>query len=284
MPARLVIHLAARLLIGAGCLFSPTVIHAEGAADEHVAVALVSEQEAIVPGQEFDLGVKFDLQEGWHTYWVNPGDAGEPARITWELPAGFQAGSIQWPYPVRLATPPFVDYGYERQVLLPVAVRAPAALEAGRNEKIVAHVHYLICRDVCIPDQKQLVLTLPTRDRTTAGSYAPLFSAVRQRLPRPVPNGWRISASSTGDEFRLRLRIGDLSAAPQFFPLEPEQIENAAPQNVASIPGGVMLHLKKSNHLLKPISRIKGVMVVSGTAYLLDVPVSEPSRGTQPSP
>ena len=277
----LIIRLVWRLLIGAACFFSSAaMIYAEDAAEEHVKIMLISEQQAIVPGQEFQLGVRFDLQEGWHTYWVNPGDAGEAARITWELPPGFQAGPIQWPYPARLPTPPFVDYGYAGRVLLAVAVRAPSGLGAGGNEKIVANVHYLICREVCIPGRKQLALTLPVRDQTAAGSEAPLFVTARQRLPRPIPSGWRISASSVGDEFQLRLRAGKLAGPPQFFPLEPEQIENAAPQKITPIPGGVELHLKKSNHLLKPISRIKGVMVVSETAYLLDLPVSESARGT----
>ena len=81
------------------------------------------------------------------------------------------------------------------------------------------------------------------------------------------------ASSRAGDEFRLRLRIGKVLAAPQFFPLEPEQVENAAPQNVSATPGGLLLRLKKSNHLLKPISRIKGLVVVAGTAYLVDVAV-----------
>ena len=105
--ARLIIQWAARLSLIGAWLVSPMITHAEDATDPHVKVALVSEQQAIVPGREFLLGIRFVLEEGWHTYWVNPGDAGEPPRITWELPAGFQAGSIQWPYPTRLPTPPF---------------------------------------------------------------------------------------------------------------------------------------------------------------------------------
>ena len=279
MLDRLLIHLTSRLFIGAACLFSSMITHAEDAADQHVEIALISEQQAIVPDQKFLVGIRFNLQEGWHTYWINPGDAGEPPRITWELPAGFRTGSVQWPYPARLSTPPFADFGYEHQVLFPVTVRPPSGLEAGGNEKIVAQVRYLICRDVCIPGQKQLVLTLPVKNRTTAGSDAALFAAAQQRLPRPIPKAWKISAISVGDEFQLRLRVvGKLTAPPQFFPLEPEQIENAAPQNITPIPGGVQLHLTKSTHLLKPISRIKGVMVVSGRAYLLDIPVSESGR------
>jgi len=247
--------------------------HAEDAADQHVEVTLVSEQQAIVPGQKFLLGIWFHLQDGWHTYWVNPGDAGEPPRIAWELPAGFQAGSIQWPYPTRLSTPPFADFGYEHQVLLTVTVQPPSGLGLGQNEKIAAHIRYLICRDVCIPGQKQLVLTLPVKNQTEPGSDAPLFKTAQQQVPRPIPNGWRISAKSVGEEFQLRLRIGKFAVPPQFFPLEPEQIENAAPQNGTPTQEGYELRLKKSNHLLKPIARLKGVIVVAGTAYLVDVPV-----------
>jgi DsbC/DsbD-like thiol-disulfide interchange protein len=143
------------------------------------------------------------------------------------------------------------------------------------TEKVIAHVRYLICREVCIPGQKELVLKLPVKDHSSASSNALLFESTRRQLPKAIPRGWNISATSAGDEFRLRLRIGKVSVPPQFFPLEPEQIENAAPQNVSATPGGLDLHLKKSNHLLKPISRIKGVIVVAGTAYLVDVPVSE---------
>lgn len=244
-------------------------------------VELVSEKDAIVPHQQLRLGIRFDLEEGWHTYWVNPGDSGEPPRIEWTLPAGFQANSIQWPYPTRLSTPPFVDYGYEHQVLLPVVIGTPSGLTEGVTEKMMAHVHYLVCRDVCIPGQKQLVLELPVEDHGAASRDALLFESARRQLPKPIPEGWKILATSDGDEFRLRLRTGEVIASPQFFPLEPEQIENAAPQKISTTTGGLDLHLKKSNHLLKPISRIQGVIVVAGSAYLVDVPVLQsPGRSS----
>src|SRR5215469_16496826 len=254
----------------------PTTALAQTPGDEHVRVELVSKQEAIVPHQQLQLGIRLDLEQGWHTYWVNPGDSGEPPRIEWTLPSGFQANSIEWPHPTRLSTPPFVDYGYEHEVLLPASIRTPSGLKEGMTEKIIARVRYLICREVCIPGQKELVLELPVKDHGAASSNAVLFEATRRQLPKPIPKGWNVSATSLGDEFRLRLRISRVLAAPQFFPLEPEQIENAAPQNVSATLGGLVLHLKKSSHLLRPISRIKGLIVVAGTAYLVDVPVLQP--------
>ena len=256
-------------------LTQPMLGSSKSPADEHVKLELVSEQNAVVPGKELWLGIRFDLQDGWHTYWTNPGDSGEAPRIEWRLPAGFEAGAIQWPYPERLATPPFADYGYKHQVLLTVPIQSPAELKDGQPQKIAALVRYLICRDVCIPGQKQLELSLPVRSRAAASARA-LFDAARSRLPRPAPRGWKISATSTGDEFLLNLRIGKLANAPEFFPLNAEQIENAAVQEATTIPGGIVLHLKKSKHLLKPVARLKGVIVLdSARAYLVDVPVSQ---------
>jgi len=275
------IRLACFFLAGATWLISP-LRSAENPAEEHAKLALVSERNAIVPDKELWIGVRFDLEDGWHTYWINPGDSGEPPRIEWELPAGFQAGAIQWPYPARLSTPPLADYGYEHQVLLMVMVRPAPGLKEGVSERIAAHVRYLVCRDVCIPGQKQLELTLPVKSDATASSTAPAFEITRQRLPRSVPKNWKISATSAGDDILLDLRIGTLNVAPQLFPLEEEQVENAAVQATTTIPGGIRLHLKKSNHLLKPISRLKGILVVSsGKAYLVDVPVVGPPRKAQ---
>ena len=68
-----------------------------------VGVELVSESESIRPGETFWIALRQRITPGWHTYWgVNPGDAGEPTRIEWALPAGFTAGEIAWPYPSRI--------------------------------------------------------------------------------------------------------------------------------------------------------------------------------------
>src|SRR6266853_5266 len=168
MLSRSIIWSFGILLASVACLVSPTPGVADQPADKYVKLELVSEQDAIVPGKDLWLGFRFDLQDGWHTYWINPGDSGEAPRIEWQLPAGFEAGAIQWPYPERPATPPFADYGYEHQVLLMIPVRPPAELKEGQTQKVAALVRYLVCRDVCIPGQKQLELSLPVQTHAAA--------------------------------------------------------------------------------------------------------------------
>ena len=81
-----------------------------GAPEPHVKAELVAESDAIVPGQPLQLALKLAHEKEWHTYWQVPGDSGLPTRIEWQLPAGFTAGPIEWPYPHRLPAGPLVNY------------------------------------------------------------------------------------------------------------------------------------------------------------------------------
>jgi hypothetical protein len=89
----------------------------------HLKVQLVSDGDSVQPGKPLRVGLRFELEQPWHIYWRNPGDSGEPPRVRWRLPAGFQAGELQWPAPERLGSGTVIDYGYQGSVLLPVAIR-----------------------------------------------------------------------------------------------------------------------------------------------------------------
>src|SRR6478736_5920580 len=69
---------------------------------KHAEVTLVSESDAFAPGKPFRLGLRFKLAKGWHIYWQNPGDSGEPPRLDLSLPEGAHAGDIVWPVPLRI--------------------------------------------------------------------------------------------------------------------------------------------------------------------------------------
>ena len=267
----------AATLIWVMWLILPPADSSQSKADEHTTLSLVSEKDAFVRGRELWFGVRFELQQGWHTYWVNPGDSGEAPRIEWHLPTGFQASDIQWPYPLRLELGSLADYGYQDEVLLMAAIRPPEGLKKGESAKVSAQVHYLVCHEVCIPGQKRLELSLPVMTSAEFSPARSLFDVARQKLPRPLPRNWTISATSTVDEFVVTLRADKLPRPVQFFPLHAEEIENAAPQNSTDVSGGLSLHLKKSEHLSKPIARLEGVIVVaSGDAYWVRIPVAEP--------
>lgn len=242
----------------------------------HTRIELVAEQSRVVPGRTIHLGLRFQMEKGWHIYWVNPGDSGEPPHVQWKIPAGFQAGAIEWPAPQRLLAPSIVDYGYQNEVLLMAPLRVPENLKQGAIVTIAANVNWLVCREICIPAKAQVELTLPIGGATevpTSPEEA-LFSKARKTLPVPAPQDWKFAAISEKEDFVLTIEAAKQITAATFFPLEPEQIKNDAAQTVTPFASGVRLKLVKSDGLLKPIPELHGVIVLaSGRAYEIAAPV-----------
>ncbi|HLY62267.1 MAG TPA: protein-disulfide reductase DsbD domain-containing protein [Terriglobia bacterium] len=253
-------------------------------ADTHGTLQLISENQFAEPGHKFWIGLRFTLEKGWHIYWLNPGDSGEPPKVNWELPAGFRAGELQWPAPHRLEHPPLTDFGYEDEVLLLAQVNPAAGLATGGgNTVLAADVEWVVCREVCIASHKRV--TLPLAIERGAPKVDPnwrvLFERTRAQLPKPAPLNWKSTVLTEEKDFVLSIETGASEANATFFPLEELQIEDAAPQRASSTRRGVRLTLEKSDQLLKPIKNLKGVIVLGNNrAYLIDAPVFHNKRGT----
>src|SRR6202000_1505746 len=115
---------------------------------------------SIQHGSDTTVGLHFTLDKGWHVYWVNAGDSGEPPRIKWNLPEGITAGAMQFPAPRRLPLGPLIDFGYEDEGVLPRPLTADPTLKVPSTAPLSAHVDWLVCREVCIPGKTDLALPL----------------------------------------------------------------------------------------------------------------------------
>jgi len=246
--------------------------HAQLPAQPHLKVELISEQATSPPGQSLWVGLLFRLEQGWHIYWQNPGDSGEPPKVQWGLPTGFVAGSILWPQPIRLGSGSVVDYGYEGQVLLMAPIEGSSGRAARSMPGISADVKYIVCRDVCIPGRAHTTLSAPA-----GADWAPwraLFEQTRAQLPKPAPASWRVAAVSAQQHFILSVQARGQLPGASFFPLEPDQIDNSSPQDFAATHNGFRLTLKKSDQLTKPIPTLRGLIVVGPSrAFEISAPV-----------
>lgn len=249
------------------------------AATQHATVELISRQTSVKPGSHVQLGVHFMLEKGWHIYWINPGDSGQPPSFKWHLPSGFSAGEIQWPRPERLQpNKELVDYGYGDEILLPLTIHTPPGISNGASVEFGAEAKWLVCREVCIPEQTNLHLKLPVSSAASVDQqHAQLFEKTYKLIPKPLPSGWKTSFASTKDEFILTIRASKPITQAEFFPLDPGQIDNPAPQKVQPTPQGARITMKKSDLLLKPISTLRGVLVMPGDpAYQIEAPARQP--------
>jgi DsbC/DsbD-like thiol-disulfide interchange protein len=253
-------------------------VRASAAPIPHGMVDIIAENQWISPGRQTFLGLKFQLEKGWHIYWVNPGDSGQPPRVEWHLPAGLSAGEIEWPAPRRLGTSTIVDFGYDGAVMLLVPVHASSTLATNQAMKLGAELKVLVCREICVAGKAQVSLSLPIKSIPPEADArsTELFSATRKALPQRAPIDWELSVSDQKDSFVLTAKLGRRPARATFFPLEESQVDNSAAQKFVPVATGFQLTLRKSDQLLKPIKRLKGVLEFSADqAYVIDVAVND---------
>ena len=195
----------------------------------HTQVQLLLSAETAKPGDTILAGVDLKMEPGWHTYWKNPGDAGEATEIKWTLPAGVTAGEIQWPLPKKLPPAEVTTYGYEDEVMLLVPLKIETNLPAGPLN-LAAKVSWLECKDVCIPANQDVEakLSVASFDGSWSLNFSKnqsLFQTWRDKLPlKQGTNGvgttirawWEKPAD--GDTRPLVIELASKNRLADFYP------------------------------------------------------------------
>ncbi len=236
----------------------------------HVAVSLIAETRSIVPGRSFHIALRQQIEAGWHTYWLNPGDSGLPTTIKWSLPRDLKAGPILWPQPKRIAYGPVVDYGYEDEVLLPVDIDVPSTLSPGTDIVIAADASWLVCSDACIPEEAHLSISVPVAaDTEPDRDWADRFESARAQLP--LPNPFPTTASVNAETIVLKIATGNAENLRNvmFFPIDRGVIDDDAPQTLVAEAGGLVLTLRRD--VTKPApAALNGLLVFHDSAAQAD--------------
>ncbi len=216
--------------------------------------------------------LKQTIREGWHTYWRNPGDSGAPTKLIWDLPDGFEAGDIQWPYPERTPYGPLMNYGYEGEVLFPVEIKIPEGFE-GSEVTLKAKGEWLVCADICIPEDADLTLSIPVGQAVVDPGLVSDFEAVRQKIPQPLGVPTRYSVDEPGEDGigKVTIEIDMPSLVPEriksihYFPYTEGVIENPAEQIVNIDDNGIQISLV-TGWDYSPTSSFEGIIVVTEDA------------------
>jgi thiol:disulfide interchange protein len=228
-----------------------------------VQAKLIGENTEIAPGGTVTVALEESIRPGWHTYWRNPGEAGAPTEIAWQLPRGWRAGGIEWPYPKRLPAGPLMNFGYEGKPWLLVPITAPASAKPDDNITLRAHVSWLVCSDtLCVPEDADLVLPLSISDHP-APAYATIaqqFDAARALLPRASPWPVVFHDGAFVDVFLAAPKL-DVRRA-EFFPFEEGALKTSAQQKFGEAQSGLVLRLVRAAKA-KPLHSLGGVLVLT---------------------
>ena len=231
---------------------------------DNVRVALLSEVSQVKPGEPFWVGLRETIRPHWHTYWKNPGDAGQPTEIAWKLPAGATASPIVWPAPSKIDVSGVVNYGFEGDILLLVKITPPADF-TGQTLSLGADVNWLVCSDVCIPEEGKLNLTLPVGSAAIPADPATrtLFDVARRQVPMESPWPARFALAKSGDP---TLVIDAKGLKPEtirdvyFFPAEWGPVANMAKQTTRVTSDGIRIALKKGDAKAAAPQQIAGTL------------------------
>ncbi|WP_213741284.1 protein-disulfide reductase DsbD domain-containing protein [Bradyrhizobium sp. dw_411] len=128
-------------------------------------------------------GVAMQLEQGWKTYWRNPGDSGVPPRFDFSKSDNVEAVTVLWPAPTK-----FDDgagghsLGYHNQIVLPLRI---VAKNADRPVTLRADINYAVCEKICIPVEANAELSFASVASTEDGA----LSAALDTVPKPASIG-----------------------------------------------------------------------------------------------
>ena len=200
------------------------------------------------------IGIKFELDKNWHTYWKNPGDSGGPLEIVWELPNQFKLDKINWPKPELIPYPPLMTYGYNNDVIFPFKV---SQYELNTNEEIGVSVDFLICADVCIPEKAYI---------KTSIADIPLDNKLDFFI-KQVPNvTLPTEAYISGNTLKLKFSKTDKSIDQVYFYSDVENVvEHSAVQKLTEEEHNYSLKIQLFDS--SKLSEISGVIVIDGKPF-----------------
>lgn len=249
---------------------------------EPVTAQVVTEKAAMRAGEAFYAGVLLVMKKDWHTYWINPGDGGLPTTVEWQLPEGFTAGPLEWPYPHYFNDDEVASYGYTGEVLLMAQITPSPSVRMGKDVPIAAKVAWLACNKICVPGKADLTFLMPVTVSVPARSeWVERFKKARRDVPVPL-EGWKTSFFY--EEKKMALQV-----SPQpwtkgavrelmFFPFEEAILEYAVPQTLKQEGPGYRILMEPSAAINQKVPGLKGVLVGNegwtgqpGKAFVVEV-------------
>ena len=183
---------------------------------------VIPERNVIGNESEIFLVVRFNLDKDWHTYWINPGDSGDPASFNWDLPEGFNISKPIWPTPELIPYPPLTTFGYTDELKLLFKLSLPKQFDP--INKFSVKSKWLVCADVCIPQEGKVNFVLSKGSSNDFSIQNILISEVRSSIPKTLKQ----KVSSKIESGILTLNLSDIGSDIKdayFFPFEENVID-----------------------------------------------------------
>ena len=244
------------------------------------------------PGDTVLAGVKLTMESGWHTYWKNPGSAGQATSIKWTLPPGVTAGEIQWPLPKKDVVSDIITFDYEHEVVLLVPLTLDKSVTPG-TVSIGAKVSWLECNESCIPAGTDVEAGLEIGGEVKNSSEAALLEQWQAKVPTTDKKFathafWQEPATNNTRELRFEVDwatpAATMHGTVDFYPNASEDFEiEAATKKILDAAGQLAFTKPVKKFAGEWPQKISGVLVVDDAAYEAEFPVTDPTPPGSPA-
>ncbi|MEC8973904.1 MAG: protein-disulfide reductase DsbD domain-containing protein [Verrucomicrobiota bacterium] len=215
---------------------------AEGAAKPATTAKLLLSHSEAKPGTTVTAGLELTMDDGWHTYWINPGEAGIATSVEWTLPKGVSAGPIQWPTPDKFTALGSIGYGYHGKTILLVPLTITSDAAPGQAT-ISGKVSWLECKVLCVPRDQSVSAALTIAGSDALSVDAAKLDAVRETLPKTdaeltVKAVWDGEDKEDERSLLIEFDAGQADNDADFFSMPSEAFEVSPESEVTAIDGG----------------------------------------------
>ena len=126
--------------------------------EDMVEVKFISSLSHIENHDNFYIGLKFKLEEGWKIYWRQPGDAGLPPKVDFSNSENIKDYKIYWPFPEKeYEAVDILTNIYKNEVILPIKIYIS---DLNTSLKIIGNIYFQVCKEICIPFETTLKLKI----------------------------------------------------------------------------------------------------------------------------
>jgi DsbC/DsbD-like thiol-disulfide interchange protein len=247
--------------------------------DGPVTMALVLPDSGVLPNSTTWIGWWIEREDGWHTYWEHPGNVGLTPKLDWELPDGFEAENLQFPFPKRVQMAGVKAYGHHGQTLYLAQLQVPE-IAVGEQVKLNAKARWMVCSNVCLPQYTELSITLPVVDSLQPDKqWEPKFSEFLENLPNEIPKKWTIKAQEIGQFNKLSITNIDPSKVKDAYLFGGDYLVcSDAQQNLRFLQSGFELLLPKPTWPKENPTQLHGLLQITSSSntenfYILQSPL-----------
>lgn len=225
---------------------------------DYVSVELIPLADGVAPNESFYLATKFKIDRKWHLYWKNPGDAGLPPSVEWNLPKGFVASEYIFPTPHKLIENELLSFVYERELYLLTKIQAPK--EITNSIEISAKVDWLVCKDVCLPGKGEAKISLSKANFVGASDEQKmLLEKINSKLPLELDLNFR--AETDGKKIFLKFATDKDFSELEFYPENGELLDYDFEEKITKNGRTYEVEFKRSEYSDELPKKFKGLLL-----------------------